>query len=610
MSARSGRLFRLSLAALCASLLVCAITSVALAQAQSSQQSTTVQPPQQSSSGNAPAQTAPASDKPEVDTHDSSIPLESRVNLVPIRVVVRDPKGHVVTDLRKEDFQVFEDGKLQDISHFSVETPASFTQTFVRPDALPGTPESEKPPAGFVPPSRFVALLFDDVHVVLGDLLRARIAATHYVDEDLEPTDRVAIFTVSGQSQMDFTNDRDKLHSALLGLQPRPVGSGNSTGVGECPPVDYYQADLIQNKNDQQALAVATQDALACAFNDDRTLLSEAQALAISTAMQTYQAGEVQTEYSFRRLEEVLRRISALPGQRSLVLLSPGFVYPGREYDLSQIIDRANRANVFINTLDARGLYTPDMGDISRPDQGSPIAAGPRSMYRTMAQSAQSDVLNVLADGTGGLAFHNNNDLTGGLRMIASAPDISYQVAFVPHNLKYDGRFHSLKVTLTTKERVNIQARRGFYAPKHSVSVAEAAKQDIEDALFSQEEQHGLPVELHTQYYKVDSANAKLAVMTRVDIAHMRFEKTEGRNQNNLTIVAALFDRDGNIVTGIEKNVEMHLLDATLQRLSRTGLTVKTSFDVKPGDYVVRLVVRDSNAAQLSAENGVVEIPY
>lgn len=536
--------------------------------------------------------------------------MESRVNLVPIRVVVRDPQGHVITNLRKEDFQVFEDGKLQEISHFAVETPASFSQAFVRPDPVPGVSETDTAPSDFVPPSRFVALLFDDVHTQLGDLLRTKNAALKFVDTSLSPTDRVSVLTISGQSQMDFTNDRDKLRSAVLGLIPRPVGAGNSTGIGQCPPIDYYQADLIENKNDQQALNVAVQDTLACEFHNDPSQLQSAQAMAAAAAMETYQAGEVETESSFRRLEEVLRRISSLPGQRSLVLLSPGFIYPNREYDLSQIIDRANRANVFINTLDARGLYTPDLGDISQPDNGSPIAAGPRMMYRNMAQSANSDVLDVIADGTGGMAFHNNNDLVGGLKMIASAPDVSYLVAFVPHNLKYDGKFHSLKVTLTTKQRVNIQARRGFYAPKHSVSVAEAAKQDIEDALFSQEEQHGLPVELHTQFYKLDSTNAKLAVVTRVDIGRMRFEKAGDRNQNNLTIVTALFDREGNIVTGIEKNVEMHLLDTTLQRLSRTGLTVKTSFDVKPGDYVVRLVVRDSNAAQLSAENGVVQIPY
>ena len=77
-----------------------------------------------------------------------------------------------------------------------------------------------------------------------------------------------------------------------------------------------------------------------------------------------------------------------------------------------------------------------------------------------------------------------------------------------------------------------------------------------------------------------------------------------------LAIVAALFDRNGNFVTATEKVLEMRLRDATLERLSQIGVTVRTNFDVKPGAYIVRLVVRDSRAAQLSAENGVVEIPY
>jgi len=545
-----------------------------------------------------------------MDTHDSIMPLESRVNLVPIRVVVRDPKGHIVPNLRKEDFQVFEDGKPQDISYFSMETPASFTRSFVRPDPPAGTPDSEKPPADFVPASRFVALLFDDAHVTVQDLMRSRNAAELYVDQSLQPTDRVAVFTISGQSEMDFTSDRDKLHSALRGLMPRLVTSTDTKGNGDCPPIDYYEADLIQNKNDQQALNVAVLDTLACAFNGDQDQIQAAREMALAAAINIDDAGQSETEYSFRRLEEVLRRIAGTPGQRSLVLISPGFIYPGREYDLSRIIDRANRDNVFINTLDARGLYTPQMDDISEPYHGDPRVAGPRDILRTSAQSAQLDVLVALADGTGGLAFHNNNDLKGGLQAIASAPDVSYLVAFVPRNLKYDGRFHSLKVSLTSKERVSIQARRGFYAPKRAVSADEVAKQDIEDAVFSQEEQKGLPVELHTQYYKVDPANAKLAVMTHVDVGHVRFEKEAGRNRDDLVIVAALFDRDGNIITAIEKSVEMRLRDTTLARLSRTGITVKTNFDVKPGDYVVRLVVRDSNDSRLSTENGVVQIPY
>jgi hypothetical protein len=97
--------------------------------------------------------------------------------------------------------------------------------------------------------------------------------------------------------------------------------------------------------------------------------------------------------------------------------------------------------------------------------------------------------------------------------------------------------------------------------------------------------------------------------MTQVDVAHLRFQKAAGRNQDDLTIVAALFDHDGKMIKAIEKNVGLNLLDKTYEELSRTGVTVKTDFDVKPGDYVVRLVVRDSNAGQISAESGVVEIP-
>jgi VWFA-related protein len=596
--------FRLGSLAACA--LLAAVSLAAARQSTTPAQSQAAPPPQTSA-----PQSAGASDRTEVNTRDSTIPLESRVNVVSVRVIVRDPKGKIIGNLHKEDFELFEDGKLQDISHFSIETPSSASETFVPPDSPIAAPESARPADGFVPPSRFVALLFDDVHVSTPDLMRTRDAATRFVDTAVQATDRVAVFTISGQSQVDFTSDRDKLHAALLGLMVRPVAAGSSTGFGQCPPIDYYEANLIQNNLDPTAINVATLDALACAFQNNPQMMQEAQSLAASAATQAYEQGQVETQASLRRVEEVLRRIAASPGQRILVLLSPGFIYPQQEYELSQIIDRANRLNVFINTLDARGLYVPDLGDISQPDNGSPIAGGPRLMFRTQAQSAESDVLLFLADGTGGVAFHNNNDLTGGLRMIAAAPEISYLLAFTPHNFKYDGKFHALKVTLLDKQQhAKIEARRGFYAPKHSVSVEEAAKEEIEEALFSQDVQHGVPVELHTQYYKVDASDAKLAVMAHLDLAHLRFEKAAGRNQENLTIVTALFDRDGNIVSGIEKTVEMRLLDTTLARLSRTGVTVKTSFDVKPGDYVVRIVVRDSNAAQLSAENGAVEIPY
>ncbi|MGH9708456.1 MAG: VWA domain-containing protein [Candidatus Acidiferrales bacterium] len=553
---------------------------------------------------------ASSADAPEVNTQESAAPFRVRVNLVPVRVVVRDAQGHAVANLRKEDFQIYEDGKAQDISTFSVETPASSRQKVVRTEST-ASQSSEKTSPDFEPPARFIALLFDDAHSNLQDLVRARLAASKFVDASMQSTDRIGVFTISGQTQSDFTSDRAKLHDTLAQIQPRAVEAGDPTGADDCPSEDYYEADLIQEQHDSQALATAAQDALACAYNNDSRQTNAAQALAQSTAARILNEGDNQTIYSVRRLSEIVQQISTLPGQRTVVLISPGFIFPTRELDLSEIIDRANRANVFINTLDLRGLYTPEEGpDISRKFTGSLLVAGQRESYRVAGQEAQILVLLDLSDGTGGLAFHNNNDLDAGFRTAAATPEVSYLLGFTPNSLKYVGKFHVLKVKLSSKDKYALQARRGFYAPKHGETPEEAAAREIEDAIFSRDEEGGLPLALHTQFYMADATDAKLAVLARVDVAKMHFVKVGDRNDNNLIVVAALFDGDGNYVTGNQQTIEMHLFDATLERMEHTGLTVKTGFDVKPGDYLVRLVVRDENAAVITTKNGAVEIPY
>jgi hypothetical protein len=276
----------------------------------------------------------------------------------------------------------------------------------------------------------------------------------------------------------------------------------------------------------------------------------------------------------------------------------------------SSLIDRANRANIVINTIDARGLYTPDMGDISDPPHDTPKTIGFKSSYRIQAQLAQSDILAQLADGTGGIFFHNRNDIDEGLREAAAAPAMSYLLGFSPQNLKLNGSYHTLKVSLAGKQKFNIQARHGYYAPRTIADPVEAAKEEIQEALFSQDEIHDLPIELQTQFFKKDQAEARLAVLTHVDVKGIRFRKAEGRNRDDLTVATAIFDVNGDFVTGGEKIVEMKLLDTTFNRLSHSGFTLKSSFDVKPGTYLVRLVVRDAEGAQMAARNGAVSIPF
>ena len=192
---------------------------------------------------------------------------------------------------------------------------------------------------------------------------------------------------------------------------------------------------------------------------------------------------------------------------------------------------------------------------------------------------------------------------------LAASPEFIYVLGFTPSILKSDGKFHNIKVSLKEPKGLTLQARKGYYAPRRESGAAEQARQDIEDALFSREVMKDFPVELHTQFFKPSETDAKLSVLAHVDVRRLKFRLEDGRYTNTLKLVTALFDPSGNYISGAEKVVDFHLLEATLAKRLNNGLTVKTSFDVKAGSYVIRLVARDTEGQMMAAENTAVEIP-
>ncbi len=547
----------------------------------------------------AAAQTA---NSQEIQSTENPATFKARVNLVLVPVVVRDSQGRAIGDLRQENFRLLDKGKPQEIIKFSVERPGS--RAAVQP-TNPGTDATDKPSAAELAafPERFTAYLFDDIHLQFSDLARIRDAASRNL-ASLETTSRAAIFSTSGRTTLDFTDDRAKLNETLLRLQPRSV-SGLPTGM-ECPNITYYMADLIQNKNDPQALQAGTADAMAC-LNLSGGQINVAQQAVRMAASRALTGGETESRIALGVLKDVIRRISVMPGQRTIVILSPGFLTPFAEQDKTELIDRAIRSNVIINAVDARGLYAfVPGGDASQRMSAAPALT---MRYESDAALVEADLLAEMADGTGGTFFHNDNDLREGLRRLASAPEYVYTLGFSPQNLKLDGSFHRLKVTLEKPTKLSVQARRGYFVPRHAANPVETAKQEIQEALFSREEMVDLPVELHTQFFKPTSDSAKVTVVARVDVRQLKYRKSEGLNHNELTIVSALFDRNGNFITGIEKRVAMHLRDETLENKLRSGVTFKSNIDVKPGSYLVRLVVRDTEGQMMSAQNGALEIP-
>ena len=379
---------------------------------------------------------------------------------------------------------------------------------------------------------------------------------------------------------------------------------------------------MIVNRHDTDAEQIAVNEAQQCgALGSGGAPLGNAAGLVDTISQGVLSAGQHESRVSLGSLKDAVHNVSRMPGQRSVVLVSPGFITPELEYEYNEIVDHAVRSQVMINTLDARGLYVIiPYGDASHqpPARALEAPAGPlgtlnippvsKTLIETAAANANDDLLAALADGTGGVFFHNNNDFDEGFRRVAETPEYSYVLAFVPQNLKLDGGFHSLKVTLKNPQKLTLQARRGYYAPKNFSDPNEQAKQEIEDAIYSQEELHNLPVNLHTQFFKASDEDARLVVLAHVDVKRLHFRKVEGRNDNVLTCVSALFNRNGNFIQGTQKIVTMHWKDETLEHKLDSGITLKTSFEVKTGSYLVRLVVRDAEGQLMSAENGTVEI--
>jgi VWFA-related protein len=575
----------------------CIFSFAGLPAARAQASSATAQAPQAptaDTSQNAPKPDAKAPND-EIVSHDSPAMFKVRVNVVLVRVVVRDSNGKVVTNLKKEDFQLADERKLQVISSFSTETPASRVTT-VKMDSADTTSEGTPVKAPELP-QRFVTLFFDDLHLSTQDAMLSRQAATKLFAA-MGAGDRLSIFTTSGQVNQDFTADREKLNDALQRILPHPLSQNSAR---DCPPMTYYEGYQIMDVNDSTAIAVAIQDLQNCnPISDPRTALSLVQA----AAQRELGLGESQVQFTNQNLEALIRRMSALPGQRVIVMMSPGFFVTPVMHWSGEIIDRATKANVVINTIDARGLYTPAVYDAAN---AAPLSSV-KIQFMLTEEMVQSDILAEFADGTGGTFFHNRNDIDQGLLQAVAEPEVSYVLGFAPQNLKLDGKYHHLKVTLVNKQKWALQARHGYFAPHGEPDPEATAKEEIRQAVFSQEEMRELPIECQTQFFK-GANGVHLSVVTHVETQGLKFRKAEDRSSDNLTISTAIFDENGHLLTGQQKIIELRLKEATLQRVNRAGFSVKSSFDLQPGTFLVRVVVRDSEGSQMAAMNRGVVIP-
>jgi len=384
-----------------------------------------------------------------------------QVSRVLVPVIVRDASGRVVTDLKKEDFQAFDNDKPRALSGFMVEkwiTPAG------NRNPAPGSAGVVSAAAAKAPfvPRRFVVFLFDDLHLRPEDLAPAKKASVAAMVEELGDRDIGAVVSTSGKVNSGLTQDRTKLKEAIASLQPRSL---LRVGSHDCPNIGYYQADLIENRHDGAAIA----DALGQTYTCNPSLNPQydqmvAENMMESAVRRTMMVGNQDVLTTYAAIGEFVRRIAELPGQRTLILVSPGFLTaaPDTLNEESRVIDLAAQSNVTINALDTRGVYVTQVTASENTVGRSVDVIG---NLRRSEMSAMEGTLGALADGTGGTFFHNSNDLAAGFKELTAMPECVYLLELPLDAVKMDGSYHRLKVKVD-RTGVDVQARRGYFVPK------------------------------------------------------------------------------------------------------------------------------------------------
>ncbi len=392
------------------------------------------------------------------DASATPFKIEVETVRVMVPVVVRDRQGHVISDLKKEDFQVLDNGKPRGIAAFESETHLSQT---AQPTATATATPVE---AAAKQTQRFLVFLIDDMHVKPEDLAQMKAAGAKMLDTALSPRDIAAVVSLSGKTNSGLTRDNARLKDALKSVSAHNMYRTDSS---ECPSIDAYMADQIENKHNSVALDAAVQQVFNCAPGMDAQRDRElAVRTAEGAAMRALVIGQQDVQNSYTAISEYVRRMQTLPGDRTLILVSPGFVaVTGEAQNMeSRLIDMAAQANVTISSLDARGLYTTEL-DASEQSPGSGRILQTKTEFRRSSDIQSENPLAELANGTGGTFIHGTNDLVAGLKKLAEVPECVYLLELPIGEVKPDGSFHRLKVKVG-RPGVDVQAREGYFVPK------------------------------------------------------------------------------------------------------------------------------------------------
>jgi VWFA-related protein len=523
------------------------------------------------------------------------------VDLVSVNVSVTDKSGHCITDLTKDDFQVLEEGKPQEISVFTIEaTPGTVISL---PKAAEGTAVT---PPSVLPLSRKIILFVDDLHIQFENLARLIKAGEDFVRNSVGPNDLVALITSSGLRSVEFTKDRDSVVAVLRKIFP--IAQNAYKPVYNCPPLTDYQAYFIST-NPQAAARIGAIDiaipgTIECAnLYREADPVGVAQSAIIAASDRRTQRIINDTRSTLDTIHELVTQLQAIPGRKTVAFLSDGFLgIQEIPFQLQNDINAASQANTVFFTIKTTGLeVVPAGGDISDPIR---INEGDEArVYSTLESEGRfrsEDPLYSLADGTGGTFLYNSNDMLAQLNTVTESTEVSYVLGFYSTNTKQDGKYRRVSVRVKRPHTV-LFAQQGYFAPKWEEAFRQGKNEDIQGALQASGNLKEIPFSMSLNVTGADSTQSTVEVQTLIDVGKIRFRKRENRNKNVFNIVTVIYDDKKRFVDGRETQINFDLSDPLFKNVMEDGLKNRISFSLEPGKYTVKTIVREAEEMQLGS---------
>ncbi|HKV04905.1 MAG TPA: VWA domain-containing protein [Candidatus Acidoferrales bacterium] len=530
---------------------------------------------------------APAGQQPPPP--NSSAVLRAQSNLVRIDVEVTDSSGKTVRGLRTDQFDVTDDGKQQKISSFSysdiekVETASAENSTpvVVRVDNEgPGAAEGV---TDKVRDRRMIVLFFDMTSMETDDLLRAHAAAQKFLTRQMTPADLVAVVSYSTRLTVlaDFTTDRHTLDKAIARILPGAASQLSNPLYAAAQNGEY---DIQQ---DTQA-AYTPDETEFNVFNTDQKLIA---------------------------IEDLANVLAGIPGRKALVEFTGGITQTGEENraKLRAATDAANRADVSIYSIDARGIFTtPPGGDATTAaSAGASMFSGASVFHQTDEREDSRDTLATLSTDTGGRAFFDLGDLSDAFPKIQQDNGGYYLLGYnLPPDVQRDGRWRAVRVKVGVPG-AHLRYRNGYYAPR---DFQHLEKQDrdrqLADAFRSENPEVDLPIAVETAMFRLSDQQVYVPISAKLSSSALDWAQKHGRREAAFDFAAeVLAVPSGQSVAALRDTITVHLDEQRFQQVSRGNLVYQGGVVLAPGTYRLKFVARENESGKIGTFEHALNLP-